>query len=65
MVLSEKPRIIPKLESPRDGPYKVLEVYNNGTIRIKVNGTVKERVNLQHLTPFNQQSEANTVNHKV
>ena len=54
MVLLEKPGIIPKLESPCNGPYEILEVYNNGTVRIKVNGTVKERVNLQRLTSFNQ-----------
>ena len=46
MVLLEKPGIIPKLESPCNGPYEILEVYNNGTVQIKINSTVKEQVNL-------------------
>ena len=65
MVLLEKPGIIPKLESPCDGPYEILEVYDNGTVQIKVNGAVKERVNLRRLTPFKQRLEASAVNHKV
>ena len=65
MVLLEKPRIIPKLESPRDGPYEILKVYNNGTVRIKINGAVKERVNLRRLTPFKQRLEASAVNHEA
>ena len=59
MVLLEKPRIIPKLESPRDGPYEILKVYNNGNVWIKVNGAVKEQVNIWCLTPFNQRLEVN------
>ena len=65
MVLLEKPGIIPKLESPHDGPYEILKVYNKGTVRIKVNGAVKEWVNIRCLTPFNQWLEANAVNHEV
>jgi hypothetical protein len=34
-VLSETPRILRKLSTPRTGPYPVTNVYKNGTIRIQ------------------------------
>ncbi len=40
-----------KLNSPTEGPYKVLQVYTNGTVLIQ-RGTVKERINIRWLTPY-------------
>ena len=34
-VLLEKPGIIPKMSQPRNGPYKVIEVFTNGTNMIR------------------------------
>jgi mRNA-degrading endonuclease RelE of RelBE toxin-antitoxin system len=52
-VLVETPGILRKLSASRTGPYPVIYVHENGTIRIqKVN--VSERVNIRRITPFNQ-----------
>ena len=40
-----------KLSAPRSGPYEILRVYNNGTVRIQ-RGAVSERVNIRRITPF-------------
>ncbi len=40
-----------KLSAPRSGPYEILRVYNNGTVRIQ-HGAVSERVNIRRITPF-------------
>jgi hypothetical protein len=41
----------PKLDAPRKGPFAVLQVYSNGTLRIQ-RGAITERVNIRRLTPF-------------
>jgi hypothetical protein len=50
-VLIEKPGIIPKLSTPRSGPYEVLRVNANGTLRIK-RGNVTETINIRRVTPY-------------
>ena len=40
-----------KLSSPRDGPYKITAVYDNGTAMIQTSDAVSERVNIRRLTP--------------
>jgi hypothetical protein len=50
-VLLEKPGINPKLEAPREGPYEVVHVSTNGTVRIQ-KGVVTQRVNIRRLTPY-------------
>jgi hypothetical protein len=39
-----------KLEGDKQGPYRVTEVFTNGTIRIQ-KGIVNERINIRRLTP--------------
>ena len=52
-VLLERPGKTAKMSSPRTGPYKVLEVYENGTVRIQ-RGVVIQRVNIRRLTPYRE-----------
>ena len=40
-----------KLEGPYLGPYRIVQVYTNGTVRIR-RGTVTERINIRRLTPY-------------
>ena len=49
-VLLEKPGKVRKMSAPREGPYEVVHVSTNGTVRIK-NGAVIQRVNIR-LTPY-------------
>lgn len=44
-----------KYECPYLGPYKVTEVFTNGTVTIK-KGSVYERVNIRRLYPFHSQT---------
>jgi len=39
-----------KLEGDKQGPYRISEVFTNGTVRIR-KGIVKERLNIRRLTP--------------
>ena len=50
-VLLEKPGIVPKMSTPRTGPYDVLQVYTNGTVKIR-RGPVQEKVSIRRLTPY-------------
>jgi transposase InsO family protein len=50
-VLLDTPGILPKLRTPRSGPYVVQQVHTNGTVRIQ-RGAISERVNIRRLTPF-------------
>ena len=52
-VLLEKPGLIPKLSSPRTGPYTIVEVHVNGTVTIQ-RGATMERVNIRRITPYFQ-----------
>ena len=49
-VLLRKEGILRKLASPRNGPYEITRVYNNGTVQIQ-RGPVSERVNIRRITP--------------
>ena len=40
-----------KLEKPYQGPFKVVEVFTNGTVRVK-KGKVIERINMRRTLPF-------------
>jgi hypothetical protein len=46
----QKERDIRKLSAPREGPFTITAVYNNGTVDLK-QGAVTERVNIRRLTP--------------
>jgi hypothetical protein len=41
----------PKLDAPRKGPFAVVQVFTNGTLRIR-RGAVTERVNIRRVKPF-------------
>ena len=56
-VLLSKPGIIPKMSTPREGPYRIIRVYTNGTVRIQ-RGPVASRVNIRRLTPFNERPDS-------
>jgi transposase InsO family protein len=52
-----------KYESPYQGPYCILQVNDNGTVRLKV-GAVKDTINIRRLTPFTSApTTADTVDH--
>ena len=52
-----------KYEAPYKGPYCILQVNDNGTVRLKV-GAVEDTVNLRRLTPYTSApTKAKTVNH--
>jgi hypothetical protein len=50
-VLLTKPGKIPKLMLPREGPYTIVRIYTNGTVRIQ-RGPIESRVNIRRLTPY-------------
>ena len=50
-VLLDKPGIVPKLTSPRTGPYTITQVHANGTVTIQ-RGPTTERVNIRRITPY-------------
>ena len=52
-VLLRKEGILRKLSAPREGPYKVTNVYNNGTVSLQ-KGAVTTRVNIRRITPYNE-----------
>jgi hypothetical protein len=52
-VLLTTPGILPKVKAPRTGPYRVENVYDNGTVTIR-NGPVNQRVNIRRLTPYKE-----------
>ena len=39
-----------KMDSPKDGPYKITDIYTNGTVRIQ-RGPINERINIRRLEP--------------
>ena len=43
--------ILRKAEDPQEGPYKITEVFTNGTVRIQ-RGTINERLNIRRLRPY-------------
>ena len=54
-VLLEKPGIIRKMTQPRTGPFEIIKVHTNGTVRIRRNH-VTEQVNIRRLTPYFERS---------
>jgi hypothetical protein len=54
-ILLERPGILRKMSSPRKGPYKIIKVHTNGTVRIR-RGNVTERVNIRRITPYFESS---------
>ena len=42
-----------KLNSPTEGPYEIVKVYNNGTIKIKRNKYF-ETISITRVKPFNE-----------
>ena len=50
-ILIYRDGIFRKLDGPFLGPYKIIEVYTNGTVRIR-RGIVTERINIHRLTPY-------------
>jgi hypothetical protein len=50
-VLLTTPGILPKLNSPRTGPYEVVRVHDNGTVTIR-KGHVQQRVNIRRILPY-------------
>ncbi len=50
VLLTDSRKVRLKLDKPRNGPYTVLAVYNNGTIKIR-KGHVTQTVNIRRLTP--------------
>ena len=53
-----------KYKTPYQGPFSILKVNDNGTVRLKV-GAVKDTVNIRRLTPFTSTAptKADTVNY--
>ena len=46
-----------KLKCPNEGPYKITEVHNNGTVTIEMNkgkGKIYERVNIRRIYPYHE-----------
>ena len=50
-VLLSTPGILPKLSSPRTGPYDIVDVHDNGTVTIR-KGHVQQRVNIRRVLPY-------------
>ena len=60
-VLLEKPGILRKMSQPRTGPFEIIKVHTNGTVRIRRNN-VTEQVNIRRLTPpYFESREASAV----
>ena len=50
-VLITKPGKVSKLSPPRRGPYEIISVYTNGTVRVR-RGAVSSRINIRRITPY-------------
>ena len=46
-----------KWEKPQEGPYKILEVFENGTVRLQ-KGPVTDVVNIRRILPFYERSKS-------
>ena len=46
-----------KWEKPQEGPYKILEVFENGTVRLQ-KGPVTDVVNIRRILPFHERSKS-------
>ena len=52
LVTLERGGIIPKLLFPRQGPYCVVQAYENGTVTIQKAPFVTDRVNVRRIRPY-------------
>jgi hypothetical protein len=61
-ILMTKPGITRKMAAPRDGPFEIIKINTNGTVRIRRNA-VTQTINIRRLTPFCDSSirEANDI----
>ena len=50
-VSKRRPGILPKLRRKREGPFEVIAVFDNGTVRIR-RGAVSERLNIRRIQPY-------------
>ena len=50
-----KDEILHKAETKYEGPYTILQVYCNGTVRIQ-RDSISERINIRRLTPYIEES---------
>ena len=50
-VFITEPGKVSKLSPPRRGPFKIIQVYTNGTVRVQ-RGIVSSRMNIQRLMPY-------------
>ena len=41
-----------KLDEKFKGPYVITQVYTNGTVRIRLNPQITQRVNIRRIVPF-------------
>ena len=51
-VLVTKPGKIPKMTLPREGPYTIVRINTNGTVRIQ-RGPIESTINIRRITPYN------------
>ena len=58
LVLVDVPGIKAKLSPPRKGPYRVVRVNTNGTVRIQ-RGAISQSINLRRLSPFFERDDDN------
>ena len=52
LVTKDRNQLQPKLHRPRDGPYQIVKVYNNGVVKIR-DGITLEKVSIRRIHPFN------------
>ena len=52
-VLLHKDGVLRKMASPMEGPYRIIEVFTNGTVKIQ-RGIVQERLNIRRIKPFRE-----------
>jgi len=57
-VLLNRPGIIRKMSQPRKGPYEIIKVHTNGTVRIRRGSRrhITEQVNIRRLQPYFERS---------
>ena len=54
-VLITKPGKIPKMSLPREGPYTIVRIYTNGTVRVQ-RGPIESTINIRRITPYTTRS---------
>ena len=50
-VYVKKEGIQRKLSTPRDGPFDITAVYDNGTVQVQLSDAVSERINIRRIVP--------------